>query len=160
VLIGMLIVSLAVIAVAPVLLETVGLGGIGELLITLLRWPLLFAVAVVGLALLYRYGPSRDEPRWQWVSWGAVLATTLWIAGSIGFSLYVKYFGSYNETYGTLGAVIVLLMWLWLSAFIVLLGAQLNAESEHQTTRDSTRGAPQPMGQRRAYVADTIGERK
>jgi membrane protein len=158
--IGMLFVSLGLIAVVPAVLAWVGLDAISEMLISLLRWPLLFVAAGVGLAALYRYAPSREEPRWRWVSLGSMLATSLWVIASIGFSLYVKYFASYNETYGALGAVIILLMWFWLTAFIVLFGAQINAETEHQTAKDTTTGPPEPMGQRGAYVADTIGEEK
>ncbi len=156
----MLLLALAVIAGIPAALAWVGLDSLSEGLINILRWPLLFVVAAMGLAALYRHAPSRDRAQWRWVSPGTLLATTLWVIGSIGFSQYVTHLGSYNETYGSLGAVIILLMWLWLSAFIVLLGAQINAESEHQTAKDTTRGPPRPMGQRGAYVADTIGERR
>jgi membrane protein len=113
---------------------------------------------VIALGVLYRYAPSRDEPRWRWVSWGAVLATIFWLIGSGLFSWYVSSFGSYNETYGSLGAVAVLMMWFWLSALIVLLGAELNAEMEHQTERDTTTGSPRPRGERGAYVADHVGK--
>jgi membrane protein len=123
--------------------------------INVLRWPLMAALAMLGLAALYRFGPSRAEPKWRWISVGAVVATTLWIAGTLGFSIYVRNFGSYTETYGTLGGVIVLLTWLWLSAFVILGGAELNAEIEQQTERDTTSGAPLPMGQRDAVKADT-----
>ena len=104
-----------------------------------------------------RYAPSREAPRWKWVSVGAVTATILWIIGSIAFSIYVRNFGSYTATYGALGGVIVLLTWLWLSAFIVLLGAELNSEIEHQTERDTTTGKPRPKGVRGAVKADTTG---
>jgi membrane protein len=113
---------------------------------------------MVALAALYRYAPSRDTPRWRWASWGAVLATLLWLIGSALFSWYVANFGNYNETYGSIGAVVVLMMWLWLSVLIVLLGAEVNAEMEHQTGRDTTRGPEQPIGRRGAHVADTVGE--
>jgi membrane protein len=113
---------------------------------------------IVALGALYRYGASRAQPKTRWVSWGALIATLLWIAASVLFSIYVSNFASYNETYGTLGAVVALLMWLWISAFIVLLGAELNAEMEHQTEKDTTTGRPKPMGQRGAYVADHLGE--
>jgi membrane protein len=112
----------------------------------------------VALGALYRYGASRAQPKTRWVSWGALVATLLWIAASVLFSIYVSNFASYNETYGTLGAVVALLMWLWISAFIVLLGAELNAEMEHQTKQDTTTGRPRPMGERGAYVADHLGE--
>ena len=155
--IGMLVAALGLILVLPAVLGTLGLGSLGETLIRILRWPLLALAAMIGLAILYRFAPSRDTPRWRWVSWGAAIATVLWVVGSIGFSLYVSNFGSYNETYGSIGAVIVLLMWFWLSALIVLMGAELNAEMEHQTARDTTAGAPAPMGRRGAHVADTLG---
>jgi membrane protein len=150
--------ALGAIIIVPILLGAVGLGPVAETLVSLLRWPLLFAVALIILAIIYRYGPSRAQPRWRWVSWGAAVATVFWLLGSIAFSIYVQNFGSYNETYGSIGAVIILLMWFWLSAFSVLLGAELNAEMEHQTERDSTSGDPRPRGRRDAYVADHVGE--
>jgi membrane protein len=157
-LIGMMIVTLLLITVLPALLGNLGLGDLVRIGLNYARWPLLLVVALVGLAVLYRYAPSRDEPQWQWVSPGALVATVLWLLGSIAFSIYVSNFRSYNETYGSLGAVVILLMWFWLSAFIVLLGAELNSEIERQTMRDTTTGSAQPMGQRGAYAADTVGE--
>jgi membrane protein len=153
-----MIVAIGAIIVAPIVLKLIGLGPVVETLLRLLRWPILFGVALVVLAVIYRYGPSRTPARWRWVSWGAAVATAIWTLGSIAFSIYVQNLGSYNETYGSLGAVVILLMWFWLSAFIVLLGAELNSEMEHQTERDSTTGRPKPLGQRGAYVADHIGE--
>jgi membrane protein len=154
-----LIVGLAAIAAMPALFGNLGLPESIEQLASWLRWPILGLAFVVGLAVLYRFAPSRDEPRWRWVSWGAVAATVLWLIGSAAFSWYVSNFGSYNETYGSIGAVAVLMMWFWLSALIVLLGAELNAEMEHQTERDTTRGRERRIGERGAYVADTVGER-
>jgi membrane protein len=122
-----------------------------------LRWILLWISAVFGLALVYRYAPSRQNPKWRWVSWGSVVAATLWLASSVLFSLYVRDFGSYGKTYGALGGVIVLLMWFYLQSFSIVLGAEFNAEAEHQTAVDTTRGPPAPMGERGAYVADTLG---
>jgi membrane protein len=155
--VGMLI-ALAVTLVAPALLDSLGLSDNVEAAVTFGRWPVLALLTVLGLAVVYRYGPSREDPEWEWVSIGAIAATIVWIAGSIAFSIYVRNFGSYNETYGALGGVIILLTWLWLSAFIVLLGAELNSEMEHQTKKDTTTGAPQPMGERGAAKADTVGE--
>ncbi|MDP8987624.1 MAG: YihY/virulence factor BrkB family protein [Actinomycetota bacterium] len=150
-----IVLSVALIAVVPRLLaETPFVTAF-----SLLRWPALAVVAITGLAALYRYAPDRDEPRWQWVSLGAVLATVLWLAGSSLFSLYADNFGNFNETYGSLSAVIVLLLWLSLTAFVILLGAEINAETEHQTVRDSTEGPEQPLGERGAHPADTVGER-
>jgi membrane protein len=154
------LVSLALIALLPALIGSLGLGGFAQTLVVWLRWPLLALLAIVSLAVLYRFGPSRDAPRWRWVSWGAVVATVVWIAGSMLFSIYVRNFAGYNETYGSLGAVVILLMWLWLSAYIVLMGAELNSEMEHQTERDTTRGPDEPMGERGAHVADTVGRER
>ncbi len=153
-----LLITLGLIVVVPILLNAVGLDATSAALIGWLRWPLLAGMAILGLGLLYHFAPSRSRPRYQWVSWGSVIATLLWIIGSIGFSVYVRNFASYNEVYGSLGAVIILLMWFWLSAFIILMGAELNSEIEHQTARDSTIGGRQQMGERGAYVADTLGE--
>ncbi len=155
-----MIVALGMVAVVPALLGNLGLGGAAQTLIAWLRWPILCVVILGVLAVIYRYAPSRDEPRWRWVSWGAAIATLLWIVGSIAFSIYVRNFGSYNETYGSLGAVVILLMWFWLSAFIVLLGAELNAEMEHQTAEDTTKGKTMPRGERGAQMADTVGEER
>jgi membrane protein len=153
-----IIVTIGAVVVLPALLGNLGLGSTMGDLLSLARWPLLAVMMMLTLAILYRFAPSRDTPRWQWVSWGAVGATVLWIIGSILFSWYVSNFGSYNETYGSVGAVIILMMWFWLSAYIVLIGAEVNAEMEHQTARDTTTGSRQPRGSRGAHVADTVGE--
>lgn len=153
-------VSIATIVGVPAVLAWTGLGSLAELAVRVVRWPILAALMILGLALVYRFGPSRRAPRWQWLSPGAVLSTLLWIIASIGFSIYVTNFGSYTETYGSLGAVVVLLFWLWISAYVILLGAELNAELEHQTERDTTVGGDKPMGQRGAYVADHLPPRK
>jgi membrane protein len=150
--------SLGVIVAVPVILNLIRLGGVAGALVKLLPWLVLAMFIIVALGVLYRYGASRAEPKTRWVSWGAVLATVLWIGASLLFSVYVANFGSYNETYGALGAVVVLLMWFWISAFIVLIGAELNAEMEHQTERDTTTGSPRPRGERGAYVADHVGK--
>lgn len=152
------IVSLGVIVIVPVLLNLIELGGIARVLVRLLPWLVLGVFVAVALGVLYRYGASRREPKTRWVSWGAILATVLWIGVSLLFSIYVSNFGSYNETYGALAAVMILLLWLWISAFIVLVGAELNAEMEHQTEHDTTVGRPKPRGERGAYVADHVGE--
>ncbi len=132
------------------------LGTAGELAVVVLRWPLLAVVVILGLAVLYRYAPDRDAPAWRWVTPGAVVATVLWLVGSIAFSVYVGNFGRYNETYGSLGAVVVLLLWLLLTAYAIVLGAELDGEAERQTVADSTRGPSQPLGRRGAYAADTV----
>ncbi|WP_043529799.1 YihY/virulence factor BrkB family protein [Litchfieldella xinjiangensis] len=153
----MTVVALGTVTAIPVLVDLLGLDGVIGTAINIARWPLLLAVVMVGLAVLYRYAPDRQEPRWQWTSPGSTVAVVLWVIGSIGFSLYVRNFASYNETYGSLGAVIILLMWFWLSAFIVLMGAELNSEMEKQTKHDTTHGQRNRMGKRDAYAADSLG---
>jgi len=150
--------SVGVIVAVPIVLSLVEPGLLTRMVIKVLPWRILGVFITVALGALYRFGASRAEPRTRWVSVGAVLATVLWIAASVLFSVYVSNFDSYNRTYGALGAVMILLMWLWISAFIVLLGAELNAEMEHQTERDTTSGAARPLGQRGAYVADHVGK--
>ncbi|HEV7367996.1 YihY/virulence factor BrkB family protein [Arenibaculum sp.] len=150
-------VVLALIAAVPAIIGSLGLGETVEWVLRLARWPLLAVLVMAALAVLYRYAPSRDEPRWEWVSWGAGFATVVWLLGSIAFSVYVSNFGSFNETYGSFGAIIILLLWFNLTAFVVLLGAELNSEMEHQTARDTTVGSHQPMGSRGAHMADTVG---
>ena len=110
-----------------------------------------------SLTLIYRYGPSRAEPRWQWITWGSAFAAVVWLAASALFSWYATNFGSFNKTYGSLGAVIGFMTWMWLSIIVVLIGAKLNAEIDHQTARDSTTGRPKLLGARGAKMADTIG---
>jgi membrane protein len=151
-------VSLALIAVVPAVIDRLGLGRAGEIAVAVLRWPILGVLVLGGLAAMYRYAPSRDEPKWSWVTTGSVVATVLWLAASAGFSLYVSKFGNYNETYGSLGAIVVMMLWMYITAYVVILGAELNAEMEHQTARDTTVGPEKPLGQRRAYVADTVAK--
>jgi membrane protein len=152
------VVALALIAVFPGVLDDLGLGQAGELAASIARWVVLALVVLTALAVVYRYAPDRANPRWRWVSWGAVVALVVWLLGSVGFSWYVDNFGKYNQTYGALGSVIVLLLWLFLSSFAVLLGAELDAEIERQTARDTTTGPDRPLGERDAEVADTVGE--
>jgi membrane protein len=151
------LVTIFLIAVFPAVIAAIGLVGAAETITTLARWPVLIGLVLVALAVLYKFAPDRDRPQWRWASPGALLATGLWLIVSIGFSIYAQNFGSYNETYGSLGAVVVLMTWIWLSATIVLTGAELNAEIEHQTAKDTTTGRPKPLGTRGAHVADTIG---
>ncbi len=154
------IVALALIVVLPAVLGNLGLGGVAQTAVSWVRWLLLAAGMIAALGILYRVAPDRDQPEWRWVSWGSVGATALWIIASVLFSWYVSNFGSYNQTYGSLAAVVILMLWFWISAYVILLGAELNAEMEHQTRRDTTAGEPQPMGERDAYAADTLGKRQ
>lgn len=150
------ILAIALIAGLPAAAQAMGLGSTLQWLSWLVQWPLLVILMGAVLAVLYRYGPSREEPQWQWVSPGAIVATVLWIIASICFTAYVTNFSTYNKTYGSLGGAIVLLTWLYISAFVVLLGAVVNAQSELQTRKDTTTGTPRPMGQRGALAADRV----
>lgn len=153
-----LVLTLALIAVVPVVLNAVPLGAVGTALAQVLRWTLLIALVIGGLGVLYRMAPDRQPPKFRWVTLGSVVAALLWLLGSVGFSLYVNFFGNYNKTYGALAGVIVLMLWLFLTSYIVLLGAEINSEAERQTGRDTTTGEPQPLGQRGAVVADSLPE--
>ena len=152
-----LMVALAAIVVAPILFSAVGLSSLFSLAIAVLRWPLLLVLATVALAAIYRYGPSRTEARWQWLSVGSVAAAVGWLISSVLFSWYIANFGAYNATYGSLGAAVGMMMWMWISAIVILLGGELNAEIEHQTAKDLTVGSEKPLGERGAVMADTIG---
>ncbi len=156
-LIGFVLLSLAAIVALPIVLKYIPLPGFMTTIISITRWPILFVLVAVALSVFYRYGPSRAEPRWRWITWGSAAATLLWLIASILFSWYVTNFGSYNKTYGSLGAIIGFMTWVWLSVTVVLLGAQLDAEMEHQTARQSTSGRARPLGARGAKMADTIG---
>jgi membrane protein len=126
-------VAVGLVAVLPALLNSLGLGESTKLIVSLVRWPLLLVLFMLGLGVVYRFGPSHHQARWKWLSWGAVAATALWLAASGLFSLYVANFGSYNKTYGSLGAIVILLMWFYITAYVVLLGAELNTELEEET---------------------------
>jgi membrane protein len=152
-----LVIAVAAALVAPAVAAFVNVPGVVGALLTYATWPVLLVLTIFGLAVLYRYGPSREPAEWRWLTPGSVLATVIWLIGSIAFSIYVANFGNYTATYGALGGVILLLTWFWLSAFVVLLGAELNAEIEHQTAQDTTTGDDRPMGRRGARVADEAG---
>ncbi|WP_425038150.1 YihY/virulence factor BrkB family protein [Primorskyibacter sp. S187A] len=152
-----LILAASVAAVIPVVVSLLGAAqGVTDL-VMLVRWPVLLCLSAAGIALLYRYGPDRRAAKWRWLTPGAGLACVLWVLGTLGFSVYVQSFGTYNETFGALGGVIILLTWLWLSAFIVLMGALIDAELEAQTGADSTIGKSRPRGERGAVKADKLG---
>lgn len=143
--------------VLPVVLKVLGTSAWVQMLTSALRWIVLWVVAVLGLAVLYRYAPSREPARWKWVTWGSAIAATLWIVVSVLFAWYVSAFASYGKTYGALGGIIALLMWFYLTSLTVVIGAEINAEMERQTVRDTTEGPEVPMGQRGAHAADTLG---
>jgi membrane protein len=154
------LVAIATMVVVPIVLDFLGLGGATEMVIKIARWPALFVVVSLALAFLYRYGPSREKPRWRWITWGSAFAAIAWLVVSILFSWYAENFGSYNKTYGSLGAIIAFMFWIWLSTIVILIGGEFNAETEHQTVRDTTTGRPKPMGARGATMADTVGARQ
>ncbi len=150
------IIALLMLVVAPLVLAYFPLGPFGNLVAELLRWTIAMAVLFAGVGVLYRYGPNRKPARMQWLSIGAVLAVVSWAVVSIGFSYYVANFGNYNQVYGSIGAVIAMLIWLWITSFLVLLGASLNAQIELRTKVDSTIGRARPMGRRGAHAADNL----
>ncbi len=143
-----------VLVAVPIWLKNLGL--MGSWLVPF-RWVVLTALVACAFAVLYRFGPSRKQARWRWVRWGAAFAAVAWVGGSLGFSWYVNHLAHYDATYGSLGAAVGFMMWIWVSVMVVLIGAELNAEIEHQTAQDSTTGAPLPMGTRGAAMADTVG---
>jgi membrane protein len=153
--IAFVLVALACIVALPVALNY--LPGFIGMILNILRWPVMLILVAVALAVIYRYGPSRDEPKWRWITWGSAFAALAWLGFSAIFSFYAANFGTFNKTYGSLGAVIGFMIWMWLSVAVILLGAKLNAETEHQTARDSTEGSPKPLGARGAKMADTVG---
>jgi membrane protein len=155
-----MIVAISLVVALPAVLKLLGLDDALKWLISIAAWPILIVMVLVGLSIVYRFGPSRRPARWRWVSGGAILATVLWLIGSLLFTFYVTKFGNYNETYGSVGAIVILLMWFLLSSYAVLIGAELNAEMERQTRRDTTPGPEKPLGARGAYAADTVGASK
>jgi membrane protein len=156
--IAAVLLALGAVVVMPVALNCLGLHAVTDFLLRGLRWPVLLALIITALAVLYRFGPSRQEPRWQWISVGSVVAAAAWLVASGLLSWYLASFASYDATYGSLGAGIGLMMWMWVSSIDILFGAELNSEIEHQTTRDSTVAGEKPLGARGAVMADTIGE--
>jgi membrane protein len=149
--------AIGAIVVLPVVLNYLRLSDFADQFVRIVRWPAMFLVVALALAGIYRFGPSREAPRWRWITWGSVAATILWLGASALFSWYAANFGKFNETYGSLGGAIGFMTWLWISAIAILLGAELDAEMEHQTARDTTTGSPTPIGMRGARMADTVG---
>ena len=156
-----IVLLLGLIAVVPPLLHTMlGDSPVLRFLLQVVRWVLLVLLVMGALAILYRVAPHRDAPKLRWVSVGAAVATALWLLASIGFSLYVSTLGNYAKTYGVFAGIVVLLFWLWITSYAVLLGAEINAEAEQQTAADTTRGEPEPLGQRGAVKADSVPDPK
>ncbi|MEX2573703.1 MAG: YihY/virulence factor BrkB family protein [Balneolaceae bacterium] len=152
------IICTALVVVFPVMVESLNMPSMVETLIQWLRWLLLALIIIGGLGLTYKVGPDRRNPEVRWVTHGSVIATVLWLLGSILFSLYMDNFGDYDEMYGSFAAVIILMVWFFITAYAILLGAEINSEMEHQTRTDSTIGEDKPMGEREAYHADHMPE--
>lgn len=151
------IIAVALVVAVPTTLNFLGLGTIAKAVAGVATLFILAAGMIAGLTIAYRYGPSRTKARWNWVTWGAVTATVLWLVGSALFSVYVANFASYNKTYGSMGAIVILLTWLLLTAYVILIGGEINAEMERQTVKDTSE-AHRPLGQRGAFAADTVGK--
>jgi membrane protein len=151
-----MVLAVALVAAVPAVLNALDVPGWVGAVVHAARWIGLVVVVMLALDVLYRWAPDREPAKFRWLSVGAVVATGLWVVASIGFSVYVDNFSRYSKVYGSLAGVIILLLWLWLTAYATLLGAEINAEMEQQTIKDSTTGEPEPLGQRGAVKADTI----
>lgn len=151
-------ISMAAIAAVPPILEALYLGAFVDALIRFVRWLMLIALFMIACAVIYRFAPSRAHARWRWIVPGAMLASIVWLVASVVFSIYLANFNAYNATFGSLGAVAALLMWFWLSAYAICMGAELNSQLELFTTHDTTVDTPAPPGKRGAYVADHVEE--
>ena len=156
-LLGQLLTSLALAVGSVAVFVAVLLVAVAIPLSLAARWMLLFSVAALALSAVYRIAPDRKAAQWRWVTPGSLIAATLWLLGSALFAWYVRSWGSYGRIYGALGGVVVLVLWFYLSGYIIILGAEINAEMERQTTKDTTAGAPKPRGARGARSADTVG---
>jgi membrane protein len=154
------LVAIGAIIALPLVLAAIGLNSVIEAVIRYGRWPVLVLMVLLGLAVLYRYAPSRRSPQWKWISVGSAFATVTWLIGSALLSFYLANYAHYDATYGSLGAAIGLMVWMWMSTIVILLGAELNAQIEHQTTKDTTEGGTKPLGSRDATVADSVGAAK
>lgn len=153
-----IVAAFGAVVVLPVVLKFVGISFSAEIVLSVMRWPVLLVAVIAGLAAVYRFGPSRATAQWRWVTIGSIAAAVLWIIASMGFSWYVASFDSYNRTYGSLGAGVGFMVWIWVSIIVVLVGGELNAEMEHQTARDTTTGPAEPLGDRGATMADRVGK--
>jgi membrane protein len=152
------ILAVGLIAGVPIAVNWLGLGEDARIGGQIASYVLLLLLVMIALGVLYKVAPHRDNPQFRWITVGTVIAALLWLIGSVAFSLYVENFGNYNQTYGALGGVIILNLWLFLTMYVVLFGAEINSEMEHQTRKDTTVGEPRPMGQRGATKADHVGE--
>ena len=151
-----MVIIISLVAVLPPLLQAAFGSGALTWVLQIIGWLVMVVLVAVALAILYRLGPDRDAPRMKWVSVGAGVATLIWLVASIGFSIYTATFGNYAKTYGVFAGIVVLLFWLWLTMYAILLGAEINAESEQQTVADTTKGEEKPLGERGAIKADSV----
>lgn len=151
------LVAIVVVVAMPAITGAFNFGPMFETLGTVAGWVVLLLIFSFYLSTLYRFGPCRQKAKWQWVSRGSLIASVLWAATSLLFSWYASNFADFNKTYGSLGAVVVLMTWFWISSYIILLGGEINSELERQTTKDTTTGKPKPLGARDAYAADSVG---
>jgi membrane protein len=156
--VGFVVMVLLGVAV-PIVLAFIPLGTATHWVLLGVRWLLLWVIAVFALSMLYRFAPHRTRPRWEWVNAGSIIAATLWLLGGALFAIYVRNFNSFGEAYGAIGGVVVMLMWFYVSAYVVILGAEINSELERQTVNDTTIGPVKPLGERGAFSADTVGPR-
>jgi membrane protein len=154
------LIAIGAIVALPLVLSAIGLSAVTDAIVRYGRWPLLIMLTLLALAVLYRYAPSRRAPQWKWITPGSLFAGVAWLAGSALLSFYLANYAHYDATYGSLGAAIGLMMWMWMSTIVILLGAELNAEIEHQTAEDTTEGGNKPLGARDAEMADTVGAAK
>jgi membrane protein len=150
------VIMLLAIVYVPIFFASAGYSGAYETIVYIARWPVVTLLVLFIIALLYRYGPCRQVAKWRWVTVGSVFATVVWLLASVAFSYYVSHFTQYDRFYGSLGAVIILLLWLYITFYIILLGAEINAELELQTAVDTTAGKAKPIGRRGAFVADHV----
>ncbi|KAA0971163.1 YihY/virulence factor BrkB family protein [Aureimonas fodinaquatilis] len=158
---GMVIATVVFVAlgVVPAVMAVLGASSLTDDLVSISRWPVVFALVILAISAIYRYGPSRTRAKWKWILFGAFLTTVTWLAATIGFSWYLQNIANYNAMYGSLGAVIGFMMWMWISSVIFVFGAEINAEMEHQTAMDTTSHGQKPLGERGARVADSLGMR-
>lgn len=152
------ILVLSLLAVVPAMMAYIQLGPLTQTLISISRWLLMFIAVMTWLAIIYRFAPYRRKAKWRWVTWGSFLGALLWILASALLTWYTSAFGDYSKTYGSLGAIVLLLLWFYMTGYSIMLGAELNSEMELQTTCDTTRGQDLPMGERGAYVADHVAD--
>lgn len=152
------IVAVAFVIAFPALIDKLGLPSLLQNGLALLRWVFLAGIVFFAFVLLYKFAPHRATPKLKWVNPGAIFATVVWMAGSLLFTLYINNFGDYDKTYGSIAAIIILMLWFYLTGFIILLGAELNSEIEHQTSTDTTVGYVKPVGERGAHFADRSAE--